>query len=158
MTISFYSLSSGTNKTIIDQMVTIISQQSLIDTVLHNDQIFHADVGIVSYAITLLYNLIFEKKIFFRLKENPIVLDACSILQSGKNATIQFAAHTLSAVLNQKDIDEINSPSIVAHSYLHYIVNMIDEPTHVYHGIRLDGVLTNLESMFASSFCYKATR
>ncbi|CAF2638603.1 unnamed protein product [Rotaria sp. Silwood2] len=128
-------------------MVKILSQPSLIESVTLNHQLFHADVGIVSYAITLLYNLIFEKKIFFRLKENENVLAACLKLQEAKDRTIKFGSYTLSAVLNQKDIDEINNPSKTAQSYLYYIENMIDEPSRTYHGVKLNGVLTNLETI-----------
>ncbi|CAF3767804.1 unnamed protein product [Rotaria sordida] len=135
----------GKNRRIIDQMVMILSQPSLIDSVTHNHQLFHADVGMVSYAITLLYNLIFEKKIFFRLKENETILDACYRLQKANDQTIKFGSYTLSAILKQKDIDEINNPSKTAQTYLFYIENMIDEPSRIYHGVKLNGVLTNLE-------------
>ncbi|CAF4688559.1 unnamed protein product [Rotaria sp. Silwood1] len=137
----------GNNKKIIDQMVIILSRPSLIESVTLNHQLFHADVGLVSYAITLLYNLIFEKKIFFRLKENTNVLAACLQLQQAKDQTIKFGSYTLSAILNQKDIDEINNPSKSAQSYLFYIENMIDEPSRIYHGVKLNGVLTNLETI-----------
>ncbi|CAF0997337.1 unnamed protein product [Rotaria sordida] len=126
-------------------MVMILSQPSLIKSVTRNHQLFHADVGMVSYAITLLYNLIFEKKIFFRLKENETILAACSDLQEAKDQTIKFGSYTLFAILKQKDIDEINNPSKTAQTYLFYIENMIDEPSRIYHGVKLNGVLTNLE-------------
>ncbi|CAF4513016.1 unnamed protein product [Rotaria socialis] len=116
------------------------------ESVYANQQLFHADVGLVSYAITLLYNLVFEKKIFYLLRQDMRVLNACSELERAKDLTIQFGSQTLLAILNQKEIDQINNPSEIVQNYLHYIENMIDEPEHTYHGVRLNGVLTNLES------------
>ncbi|CAM4828359.1 unnamed protein product [Rotaria magnacalcarata] len=141
----YFYLGSQSNNKIISQMIKIISRPSLIESVYANQQLFHADVGLVSYAIILLYNLVFEKKIFYLLRQDSTVLNACSELARTKDLTIQFGSQTLLAVLNQKEIDEINNPSKIAQNYLHYIEYMIDEPEHTYHGVRLNGVLTNLE-------------
>lgn len=104
----------------------------------------------MSYSITLLYNLIFEKKIFHHLKTKN-VSDICENLYKSKERTIQFASRTLGAILNQEDIDELDSPSNVARSYTYFIENTIDDITLTYHGIKLDGVLTNLEGMILFS-------
>ncbi|CAF3728572.1 unnamed protein product [Rotaria sp. Silwood1] len=71
----------------------------------------------------------------------------CKKLYKAQDATIQFAARTLAAILNQEDIDEIDSPSKMARSYVYFIENTIDDVTLTYHGIKLDGVLTNLEAI-----------
>src|SRR5204863_216696 len=130
-----------------DQMIKIIKTKALIKSVRLNAELFHADVALMSYSITLLYNLTFEKKIFYILKDKN-VRRSCKKLYKAKDKTIQFASRTLGAILNQEDIDAINSPSKVVRSCLYFIENTIDDETLAYHGIKLDGVLTNLESMF----------
>jgi len=131
----------------VDQMIEILKTESLIKSVKINVELFHADVALMSYAITLLYNLTFEKKIFFDLKDKNVI-NICKNLYNAKDKTIQFAARTLGTILNQEDIDNIYHPTKVARSYLYFIENTIDDITLTYHGIKLDGVLTNLESMF----------
>ena len=130
----------------LDQLLEIIHCDSLIKSVHENDQLFHADVGFMSYTLTILYNLIFEKKIFQKLKEEK-PFEALEKLHNVENITIQFTSLTISAILKQEKIDEIDSPSKIARSYLYMIENTINEITHAYHGIELEGVLTNLESM-----------
>jgi predicted transcriptional regulator len=140
-------LELGINKSVVDQMIEILEAESLINSVLGNFELFHADVGLVSYAITLLYNLTFEKKIFYHLKDKEVI-GVCENLYEAKDKTIEFASRTLGAILNQEEIDEIDSPTRVARSFLYLIENTIDDVTLIYHGIKLDGVLSNLESMF----------
>jgi hypothetical protein len=136
-------------KTVIDQMIEILKTESLIKSVEVNAELFHADVALMSYSITLLYNLTFEKKIFYDLKLKNVI-NICENLFGAKDKTIQFAARTLSAILNKEDIDEMDSPTKVARYYLYFIENTIDDLTLTYHGIKLDGVLTNLEGMLTS--------
>ena len=135
-------------------MIEILATESLIRSVSKNAELFHADVALMSYAITLLYNLTFEKKIFFDLKKDEKVTNICKNLFNAKDKTIQFAARTLAAILNKKDIDEIDSPTKVARSYLYFIENTIDDITLTYHGIKLDGILTNLESLFIKTLIF----
>jgi len=143
----FFSSGIYFDKTMVDQMIEIIKTKALIKSVQINAELFHADVALMSYSITLLYNLTFEKKIFYDLKDKNII-DICEELYTAKDKTIQFASRTLGAILNQEDIDIIDSPSKVARSYLYFIENTIDDVTLTYHGIKLDGVLTNLEGIF----------
>jgi hypothetical protein len=131
----------------VDQILRILETEWLVVSVCANPDIFHPDFALMSYSITLLYNLTFEKKIFYNLKERNII-GICEELYKAKDKTIQFASRTLGAILKQEDIDIINSPSKVARSYLYFIENTIDDDTLTYHGIKLDGVLTNLEGMF----------
>ncbi|UJR07651.1 hypothetical protein I4U23_011939 [Adineta vaga] len=132
--------------TMVDHMIGILRSEPLIISVHKNAELFHADVALMSYSITLLYNLTFEKKIFYDLKYRNVI-SVCEKLYEAIDRTIQFASRTLGAILNQEDIDEIDSPSKVARSYLYFIENTIDDITLTYHGIRLDGVLTNLETI-----------
>ena len=67
-------------------------------------------------------------------------------LATAKDTTIQFTSTTLKAILEKDKIDEINHPTTIARSYLYMISNTIDEISHTFHGIKLEGVLTNLES------------
>jgi hypothetical protein len=131
----------------IDQMILILRTEALIKSVRIHGEFFHADVALMSYSITLLYNLIFEKKIFYELKDKNVI-DICEKLYKAKDRTIQFAAQTLSAILKREHIDQIESPTEVARSYLYIIEHTIDDITLTYHGIRLDGVLTNLEGIY----------
>ncbi|CAF4929643.1 unnamed protein product [Rotaria sp. Silwood1] len=135
-----------TTRTVVDQMIEILKDKSLIEHVNKNVGLFHPDVALMSYSITLLYNLTFEKKIFYDLKDRNVI-NSCKKLYKAQDATIQFAARTLAAILNQEDIDEIDSPSKMARSYVYFIENTIDDVTLTYHGIKLDGVLTNLEAI-----------
>lgn len=134
-------------------MIEILATESLIRSVSKNAELFHADVALMSYAITLLYNLTFEKKIFFNLKDEKVI-NICKNLFNAKDKTIQFAARTLAAILNKEDIDEIDSPTKVARSYLYFIENTIDDITLTYHGIKLDGILTNLEGFCLSKVLF----
>jgi len=144
--ITFVFLGTDFGKTMVEQMIEILKTKSLITSVRENAELFHSDVALMSYSITLLYNLTFEKKIFYDLK-NREVISVCEELYTARDKTIQFASRTLGAILNQEDIDEIDSPSKVARSYLYFIENTLDDVTLTYHGIKLNGVLTNLESM-----------
>ncbi|CAF0969563.1 unnamed protein product [Rotaria sordida] len=139
-----YEFDAG--RTVIDQVINILKEGSLIKSVSENIELFHPDVALMSYSITVLYNLTFEKKIFHDLKDKKVI-DICKPLYKARDKTIQFAARTLAAILNKEDIDKINNPSIIARSYLYLIENTIDDVTLTYHGITLDGVLTNLEGM-----------
>ena len=141
----------------IDQVISILNTRSLIESIRKHGQFFHPDVALMSYSITILYNLTFEKKIFYELKEKRIdsepedrrqtksVRELCEELYAAKDRTIQFAAQTLYAVLQKEDIDQIDNPGEVARSYLYLIENALDDWSLTYHGIKLDGVLTNLE-------------
>ena len=131
-------------------MIEILKTESLIRSVKKNAELFHADVALMSYSITLLYNLTFEKKIFNELKDRNVI-DVCKDLFDAKNRTIQFVSQTLAAILNKEDIDEIDSPSKVARLFVYFIENTIDDITLTYHGIKLDGVLTNLEGMIVNN-------
>ncbi|CAF2946201.1 unnamed protein product [Rotaria sp. Silwood2] len=142
----FFIKKFDSDKTVVDQMIEILQEKSLINSVCKNAASFHPDVALMSCSITVLYNLTFEKKIFYDLKDRNVI-DICKKLYKAKDTTIQFAARTLAAILNQEDIDEMDSPSKVSRSYLYFIENTIDDVTLTHHGIKLDGVLTNLEGM-----------
>ncbi|CAF2477102.1 unnamed protein product [Rotaria sp. Silwood2] len=129
---------------IIDQMISILRTESLVASVYKKYEFFHADVDLISWTITLLYNLTFEEKIFLLLKEKKLG-ETCAVLHNAENRTIQFASQTLSVILNQENIDEISNPLNMAQNYLFYIENTINEQSLTYHGIKLDGVLANLE-------------
>ncbi|CAF3480761.1 unnamed protein product [Rotaria socialis] len=138
-----------TDKTVVDQMIEILKGLSSIESIYRNTKLFHADVALMSYSIALLYNLTFERKIFYELRTRN-VKDICKELYKAKDKTIQFASRTLAVILNQEDIDSIDSPSKVADSYLYFIENTIDNSTVTHHGIKLDGVLINLEVIIQS--------
>ena len=106
----------------------------------------HGDAALISYALTLLYNLIYEKTIFERLKKENQLLKMCQHFFQVKDQTIQFTSQTLYTILTEEHIDHIRNPTAIAQSYLYIIGNTIDDVTLIYHGIKLDGVLTNLES------------
>ncbi|CAF0948974.1 unnamed protein product [Rotaria sordida] len=142
----FFIRKFDAGRTVIDQVINILKEKSLIKSVNENIELFHPDVALMSYSITVLYNLTFEKKIFHDLKDKKVI-DICKPLYKARDKTIQFAARTLAAILNKEDIDKINNPSIIARSYLYLIENTIDDVTLTYHGIKLDGVLTNLEAI-----------
>ena len=130
----------------IDQMLKIIGNEILRESVKINTSFFHADVGLISYSTTVLYNLVFDKKIFRHIKDRK-PSNALEHLYKAKDRTIQFAARTLAAILEKDEIDELDGPVDIARSFLYMIENTIDELSHTFHGIKLDGVLTNLEGM-----------
>ncbi|CAF4164243.1 unnamed protein product, partial [Rotaria sp. Silwood2] len=115
-----------------------------MNSVCMNDGLFHGDVGLMSYALALLFNLTFEMKIFYHLKEKQFY-NICDQIVYAKERIIQFASHTLSVILKQEYIDTINSPTTLARNYIFFIEHTIDEISLTYHGITLNGVLTNLE-------------
>ncbi|CAM4793431.1 unnamed protein product [Rotaria magnacalcarata] len=137
---------TDTHQTMIDQMINIIRTKSLIASVHENDELFHSDVHLMSSAITLLYNLTFENKIFSLLKEKNLG-EFCTKLHTAKQRTIQFASQTLSILLNQDNIDAIKYPLIMAQNYLFYIENTLHDRSLAYNGVKLDGALTYLEVM-----------
>ena len=94
------------HQNIVDQMINILRTESLIASVHENYAAFHADVDLMSSAITLLYNLAFEDNIFSLLKEKDFG-EICTKLHTAKQRTIQFASQTLSTRLNENNIDEI---------------------------------------------------
>ena len=132
-------------KKMIDQVIEVIKKKSLIRSVQVNRSFYHCDVSSVGYCLILLYNLIFEAKIFSYLKEKRLV-EVLEKLRQAKDRTIEFTSGALVAFLNQEKIDEIQSPTKLARSYLFMIENTVDEVSHIFHGIKLERVLTDLES------------
>lgn len=137
---------SGPDPTILDQMINILRRESLITSVHQHSESFHADVDLMSSAITLVYNLAFDKTILSMLKENEFDR-ICDKLHTARDRTIKFASKTLSARLNQGNIDEINGPLNLALNYLFHIENAINVSSLIYRGIKLDGILANLEGI-----------
>ncbi|CAF0993164.1 unnamed protein product [Didymodactylos carnosus] len=143
----FIPTAEATNH-IIDKILDILSTNSLIESIMNNQQAFHVDVSVISYSITLLYNLVFHRQLFSILKANKRLLDICLRLQMVKDRSIHFVAQTLSKILvDQTNIDDIKQPRRIAKAYLYYIENTVDEPTQTHHGIKLDGVFTNLTTI-----------
>ena len=94
--------------------------------------------------MTLLYNLIYERTIFENLKKGNL-LDICQRFSLVEDRTIVFASQTLYTILTEEHIDQMKNPSKIARSYLYIIENTIDDVSLMFHGIKLDGVLTHLE-------------
>ncbi|CAF1178736.1 unnamed protein product, partial [Didymodactylos carnosus] len=118
---------------IIDQILMILTSD--------NEQLYHPDAGVISYSITLLYNLMFEKQLVAVLKEKNIS-NICSKLQLRKDKRIQFASQTLLVTLDEKiDIDTIHDPDKLLQAFIYYIKNSIDELRQSHDGVKLDGVL-----------------
>ena len=130
----------------VDQMLALISRTYLIRSVQINILPFHCDVALVSYSLVMLYNLTFDEAIHRHLKSKK-PFDTLKRLHAAKDKIIQFTSRTLAAILRKERIDEIDSPSKIAKSYLYMIENTLDNIDLMFHGIKLDGVLTNLESM-----------
>ena len=137
--------SSREPKLIIDQIIEIITKESLIKSVRINPSFYHCDVSLIAYSLILLYNLIFEMKIFSYLKEIR-VLEVLEKLRQAKDRTIEFTSGALVAILSQEKIDQIERPTKLARSYLFMIENTVDELSHMFHGIKLERILTDLES------------
>src|SRR5689334_4923316 len=112
------------HRTIIDEMINILSRKSLIEIVNENDELFHTDVALMSSTIILLYNLSFEQEIVSLFKEKNIST-ICARLHKAKDRRIQFASQTLSFILNEEKIDKINNPSNIVENYLFIIENAI---------------------------------
>ena len=87
MKYSFFFLGIEFDKTIVGQMIRILTTEKLINSLRKNTELFHADVALMSYAITLLYNLTFEKKIFYILKERNFIV-TCEKLFIAEDKTI----------------------------------------------------------------------
>lgn len=137
-------------------LVKIINNRQFIKNARINGRPFNGDVSLISYSITLLYNLIFVDKFFADLKSLPVdsssssrssnsIIDICEVLFDMPNRTVEFVARTLAAILEKDKIDEINGPTQIARSYLYMIENTLDDISLTFHGIKLDGILTRLE-------------
>lgn len=107
---------------------------------------FDADVSFLSYSLIILYNLVFDQKILQELKESKLI-DALKKIVVIDNSVLRFTSVTLIKILESNELPvEKETPTVVAQSYLHLIERTIDEIETTYHGIKLEGVLTNLES------------
>ncbi|CAF0947431.1 unnamed protein product [Adineta ricciae] len=134
------------NESMVDQMLALISRKYLIGSVQINRLPFHCDVALVSYSLVMLYNLTFDETIHKHLK-NKKPFNTLKRLHAAKDKIIRFTSRTLVAILQKEKIDEIDSPSEIAKSYLYMIENTLDNIDLMFHGIKLDGVLTNLETV-----------
>ncbi|UJR07883.1 hypothetical protein I4U23_012165 [Adineta vaga] len=134
------------NETMVDQMLALISEESLIKSVKVHVLSFHADVALMSYSLVLLYNLVFDETIHRHIKDKK-PFDALKELYVAKDKVIQFTSRTLAAILRKDKIDKIDNPAKIAKSYLYLIENTLEDPSLIFHGIKLDGVLTNLETV-----------
>ncbi|CAF1282158.1 unnamed protein product [Didymodactylos carnosus] len=149
--LNYFALTPSTKKEfysdlLIDNISSILGTPALIDSVHRNHQLFHVDVGFVAYCVILLYNLAFDKELFKILKAKSVI-DICKTLHTAKDDTIHFASQTLSTILQQTEIDQIKEPYPLTEGYLYFIENTIDEPNRIYHGVQLEGVLEDLESL-----------
>ncbi|CAF0840187.1 unnamed protein product [Adineta ricciae] len=134
------------NESMVDQVLAIISRDYLIYSVQFNSLPFHCDVALVSYSLVMLYNLTFDEAIHKHLKSKK-PFNTLKRLHAAKDKIIRFTSRTLAAILQKEKIDEIDSPSKIAKSYLYMIENTLDNIDLMFHGIKLDGVLTNLETV-----------
>lgn len=90
----------------------------------HISEWFDADVGIITTALMLLYNLAYEKEIFAILKHKDLQM-IFSKYQSSKNYFIQFALQTLTMILNEDAIDEENEPIKLKKAYFEHLEKVI---------------------------------
>ncbi|CAF1520601.1 unnamed protein product, partial [Rotaria sp. Silwood1] len=112
---------------IIDKVISILERNVLIDNAYENEELYHADVGIIAYTLMLLYNLAYEKPIFSILKQKDLE-SIISKLESSKDITIQYASKTLSTILIKDQIQEENEPMKLKQKYAEYLEKNIIEP------------------------------
>jgi hypothetical protein len=105
-------------------MINILNHNVLICNGCENEELFHADVGIIAYTLMLLYNLSYEKQIFSILKRKDFE-NIFSQLKLSKDKTIQFALDTLSTILSEEQINEENEPTELKKTYIEYIQKKI---------------------------------
>lgn len=129
--LNYFSLTSSGRRYflqsyIIDQMLNILNDDVFASDGHANLELFNAEVGIIAYALMLLYNLAYEKQFFLLLKRKDMQ-DICSNFQASENHTIQFASKTLLDILNADDVDETNEPTKLKKSYIEYMQKLIIE-------------------------------
>lgn len=150
--LNYFAITPSTRKeflsfqTIIDEILSILNKQSLIDSVHKNYQLYHVDVGVVAWSLILLYNLTFDKELFNFLKGNTNVQQICERLHTAKDDAIHFTSQNLATLLKQKDIDKIEDPYRLTNAYLYYLKNAVHQPNQSFHGIPLDRTLNSFES------------
>ncbi|CAF3318921.1 unnamed protein product [Rotaria socialis] len=128
--------------TIIDDILSIVRKGPF--SLIHS-QLYHANVGTIAWSLTLLYNLMFDKNLFKMLKEKD-TLHICEKFHAAKNDTIHFTSKNITALLKQKDIDEIQDPYRLTKSYFYYLKNTLKQPNQKFQGIPLANTLNTLES------------
>ena len=129
--LNYFSLTSTARKqfiqsTIIEQILSILNHDVLVDNACENEELFHGDVSVIAYTLMLLYNLAYEQQVFSILKQKDII-NAYSKLQSAKDISIQFGYQILSTILNQNQIDEENEPMKLKTTYLEYLEEEISK-------------------------------
>ncbi|CAF2965236.1 unnamed protein product [Rotaria sp. Silwood2] len=149
--LNYFSLTPSTRKefisqTIIDDILCILNTESLIESVHQHSQLFHVDVGVIAWSLTLLYNLMFDKDLFKKLKEKN-TLRICEQLHTAKDDTIHFTSQNLITLLNQEEVDEIQDPHRFTRGYLYYIKNTLGQPNQTFHGIQLESTLKTFETI-----------
>ncbi|CAF4540672.1 unnamed protein product [Rotaria socialis] len=129
--------------TIIDDILSIVRKGPF--SLIHS-QLYHANVGTIAWSLTLLYNLMFDKNLFKMLKEKD-TLHICEKFHAAKNDTIHFTSKNITALLKQKDIDEIQDPYRLTKSYFYYLKNTLKQPNQKFQGIPLANTLNTLETI-----------
>lgn len=132
------------DQSIIDLVLSILQNELYTKDLAFHLESLHADAALISYALTLLYNLIYERTILEKLKKDNFV-EICQQFSLVDDRTIVFTSQTLYTILTEEHIDHMKHPSEIARSYLYIIENTIDDVALMFHGIKLDGVLTHLE-------------
>lgn len=128
--------------------MTIIYNENLIKLAKETSSIIDSNVSLLAYSETIIYNLVFEKKIFDYLKEKNTI-DQLRELEKINIDTIQYVSRTLVVILEKENLNgnEENLPELCRSNIL-LIRYTIDDLENMFHGIRLDAVLTNLEGIF----------
>jgi hypothetical protein len=128
---------------IIDQILSIVQDKTLFD---EEKSIPDAKLVVVGKALILLYNLMFEKEIASKLRQQNI-MEICLKLRFSKDKTIHFASQILLITLDNNAYGNINKPDLLSKTSIEYIDKSVNEPKQLYQGIKLDGLLKNLRSM-----------
>jgi hypothetical protein len=137
---------------IIDQMFLILENETLIDS---NGRVTNTQIGIVREALTLLYNLAFEKEIIVIMKTKNL-LSICTRFYLEKDEIVQFTSQTLTVMLESQMVDELVDPHALSKTYIEYMNKSSKEPRRPYQGVKLRGILQNLESKMKEKFFCKS--
>jgi hypothetical protein len=128
---------------IVDQILLVLQDKTLFD---EEKSVPDAKLAVVGQALILLYNLASEEEIASKIRRENI-LDICLKLRFFKDKIIHFASQILLIMLGNHVYEHIHKSDLLSKTSIEYIDKSVKEPKQLYQGIKLDGLLKNLQSI-----------
>ena len=109
-----------------------------------------AQFAVIGQSLVFLFNLVAEDRIKNTLR-NSHMENVCFQFGLYNDRIIHFSSQILCVILDKTYSRRINKPDALSKIAVEYIGRSVNEPTLLCQGIRLDGLLSSLESTSSSN-------